>query len=195
VRETERERISVDYVLPMLRMGSRIGAAYEFDGIHDDAARVFVDGQTTYDVWSSPCCVVNRRYVYFTAGTKTVIVEFREDQGGASIAMSIRKLCPLNQYAVDVYDNRQLNVGVDSALIGNRVGSSCTATPITDYGAGMLSWLQLPREKSHMPTNAQVALAMGSAPTTLPCALSVQFKSPGEDTTLSTCLPTTARVF
>jgi DNA-binding beta-propeller fold protein YncE len=66
--------------------------SYNFETYYDDRIRISVDGDVVYDDWGAETSSNSVIYNNTSAGSKNVVVEFREDSGEARAGVSIVKL-------------------------------------------------------------------------------------------------------
>lgn len=82
---------------------------YQFRVVADDGVRVFVDGQQIIDGWIPQAPTEYIANKQMTAGVHTVVIEYYEEAGGASLSASITFRPDLGGYVTDtIVDN--LNV-------------------------------------------------------------------------------------
>ncbi len=76
---------------------------YQFFATSDDGSRVFVDGQLILDFWVDQGGVTHTANKQMTAGTHTVVVEYYEAFGGASIQFGLSYRPDLGGFVTDTF--------------------------------------------------------------------------------------------
>jgi beta-N-acetylglucosaminidase/single-stranded DNA-binding protein len=68
---------------------------YAFTAKADDGVRVFLDGQPVMDYWqNTDVNAVKKSAIYVTGGKHTIVVEYREDTGGALVNLDYQQISP-----------------------------------------------------------------------------------------------------
>jgi glucose/arabinose dehydrogenase len=75
---------------------------YSFTTTSDDGARVYIDGQLILNFWVDQAGVTNSVNKQMTAGQHTVVVEYYEDGGGASMVFNLAYRPDLGGFVTDV---------------------------------------------------------------------------------------------